>query len=125
MQRIPNSIEQIRKSYKQTPPAQINKQFRQRSFLEVFRLALCIAAPIAVMFYVGTDAKEKFANFDYFPDDKHTVTNLPKNKLEIELELTKLKKDRLERRLKLQERLINEFGVEDFEQEKERILSKK
>lgn len=125
MQRIPNSIEQIRKSYKQTPPAQVNKQFRQRSFLEVFRLALCIAAPIAVMFYVGTDTKEKFANFDYFPDDKNTVTNLPKNKLEIELELTKLKKDRLERRLKLQERLINEFGVEDFEKEKERILSKK
>lgn len=125
MQRASKTIEQIRKSYKPTPPAQISKQFRQRSFLEVFRLSLCIAAPIFVMYYVGTDTKEKFAEYNFFPDEQHTVTNLPKNKLEIELELTRLKKERLERRLKLQERLINEFGVEDFEAEKERILKQK
>ncbi|KAL6926991.1 hypothetical protein ACO0SA_004077 [Hanseniaspora valbyensis] len=123
--KIPRTIADVQKSYKATPPAQINKQFRQRSFLEVFRLALCIAAPITVMYYVGTDTKEKFADYDFFPDNQHTVTNLPKSKLEIELELTKLKKERLERRLALQERLINEFGVEDFEAEKERILNKK
>ncbi|XBW36173.1 hypothetical protein QEN19_001753 [Hanseniaspora menglaensis] len=125
MQRFPKGFENVARSYKPTPPVTINKQYRQRSFIEVFRLALCIAAPISVMYYVGTDTKEKFAEYDFYPDEKLTVTNLPKNKLEIELELTRLKKERLERRLKLQERLIEEFGVEDFEAEKERILKGK
>ncbi|CAI8501686.1 hypothetical protein ACO0OL_002738 [Hanseniaspora opuntiae] len=118
-------MEKTQKSFhKQPPPIRITKQFKQRSFIEVFRFGLCVLTPILAMLYVGVDTKDKFSNWKMLPEKEHTVTELPKNTLEIEYELSKLRKERLERRLKLQERLINEFGVEDFESEKKRILGK-
>ena len=110
--------------HKQAPPLRITKQFKQRSFIEVFRFSLCVLAPILAMLYVGVDTKTKFSDWKMFPEKDLTVNDLPKNTVEIEYELSKLRKERLERRLKLQERLVNEFGVEDLEAEKQRILGK-
>lgn len=116
---------EVQKSFhKNPPPIRITKQFKQRSFIEVFRFTLCVMAPILAMLYVGVDTKEKFSSWKLNPEKELTVNDLPKNTLEIEYELSKLRKERLERRLKLQERLINEFGVEDLDAEKQRILSK-
>lgn len=118
-------MEKTQKSFHaQPPPIRITKQFKQRSFIEVFRFGLCVLVPILAMLYVGVDSKDRFSKWKMFPEKEHTITELPKNTLEIEYELSKLRKERLERRLKLQERLVNEFGVEDFEAEKKRILGK-
>ncbi|KAL6941324.1 hypothetical protein ACO0RG_002452 [Hanseniaspora osmophila] len=93
-----------------------------RSQLEVFRFALCLLAPVGVMYYIGIDTHKKLHVEGFWPDPE-TLNKVPKERYEIEAELARMKKERLQKRLKLQERLINEFGVTDFEEEKRKILA--
>lgn len=90
-----------------------------RSQLEVFRFSFCLLTPIAVMYYIGTDTDKKL-NIPGFWPDPETLNKIPKEPYEIKAELARMKKERLEKRLRLEKKLVEEYGI-DIEAEKEKI----
>lgn len=90
-----------------------------RSQLEIFRFSFCLLAPVAVMYYIGTDTDKKLNVPGFWPDPE-TLNQIPKERYEIQAELARMKKERLEKRLKLEKKLQEEFGM-DIEAEKQKI----
>ncbi|KAG0667104.1 hypothetical protein C6P45_005517 [Maudiozyma exigua] len=90
-----------------------------RSQLEIFRFSFCLLAPVAVMYYIGTDTDKKLNVPGFWPDPE-TLNQIPKERYEIQAELARMKKERLEKRLKLEKKLQEEFGI-DVEAEKAKI----
>ncbi|CAM9017791.1 unnamed protein product [Wickerhamomyces anomalus] len=82
-----------------------------RSQLEVFRV---------IMYYVGVDADKKFNVPGFWPDPE-TTNKIPKERHEIQAELARMKRERIEKRQRLEEKLKNEYGV-DLEEEKAKLL---
>ena len=90
-----------------------------RAQLEIFRFSFCLLAPVAVMYYIGTDTDKKLNVPGFWPDPA-TLNQIPKEPYEIKAELARMKKERLEKRIRLEKKLQEEFGL-DLEQEKEKI----
>ncbi|GAV52479.1 hypothetical protein ZYGR_0AG04700 [Zygosaccharomyces rouxii] len=89
-----------------------------RAQLEVFRFSFCLLAPVGVMYYVGTDTDKKLNVPGFYPDPE-SLNKIPKEPYEIKAELARMKKERLEKRLRLERRLA-EQGI-DIEAEKNEI----
>lgn len=70
-----------------------------------------LLTPIAVMYYCGTDAHEKFNVPGFWPDPA-TTNQIPKEPHEIKAELARMKRETLEKRKRLEEKLINEYGLD-------------
>lgn len=87
-----------------------------RTQLEIFRFSFCLLAPVAVMYYIGTDTDKKL-NVPGFWPDPNTLNQIPKEPYEIKAELARMKKEKLAVRQKLIDRLRNEFGIEDVEEQ--------
>ncbi|KAH3666708.1 hypothetical protein WICMUC_005525 [Wickerhamomyces mucosus] len=85
-----------------------------RSQLELFRV---------FMYYVGTDTDRKFNVPGFWPDPE-TTNKIPKEPHEIKAELARMKKEALEKRKKLEEKLINEYGL-NLDEEREKLINKK
>lgn len=90
-----------------------------RAQLEVFRFSFCLLAPIAVMYYIGTDTDRKLNVPGFWPDPE-SLNKIPKEPYEIKAELARMKKEKLEKRLELEKRLVDEFDI-DLEAEKEKV----
>ncbi|KAL3233693.1 Uncharacterized protein RNJ44_03733 [Nakaseomyces bracarensis] len=90
-----------------------------RAQLEIFRFSFCLLAPVAVMYYIGTDTDKKLNVPGFWPDPE-SLNQIPKEPYEIKAELARMKKERLEKRLNLEKRLKEEFGL-DVEAEKAKI----
>lgn len=71
------------------------------------------------MYYIGTDTDKKL-NVPGFWPDPDTLNKIPKESYEIKAELARMKKERLEKRLKLEKKLQEELGI-DIEAEKAKI----
>lgn len=68
------------------------------------------------MYYVGIDADKKFNVPGFWPDPE-TTNKIPKERHEIKAELARMKKESLEKRRLLEEKLAKEFGI-DIEEER-------
>ncbi|CCE89486.1 Pet100p TDEL_0A01540 [Torulaspora delbrueckii] len=90
-----------------------------RSQLEIFRFTFCLLAPVGVMYYIGTDTDKKLNVPGFYPDPE-TLNKIPKEPYEIKAELARMKKERLEKRLRLEKKLQEELGI-DIEAEKNKI----
>lgn len=90
-----------------------------RSQLEIFRFAFCLLSPVAVMYYIGVDTDKKLNVPGFWPDPE-TLNKIPKEPYEIKAELARMKKERLEKRLKLEKKIAEEYGI-DIEAEKAKI----
>lgn len=90
-----------------------------RSQLEIFRFTFCLLAPVGVMYYIGTDTDKKLNVPGFYPDPE-TLNKIPKEPFEIKAELARMKKERLEKRLRLEKKLQDELGI-DIEAEKAKI----
>ncbi|CCC68500.1 hypothetical protein NCAS_0B04160 [Naumovozyma castellii] len=90
-----------------------------RSQLEIFRFSFCLLAPVGVMYYIGTDTDKKLNVPGFWPDPQ-TLNEIPKERYEIKAELARMKKERLEKRLRLEKKLAEEFGI-NVEEEKLKI----
>lgn len=90
-----------------------------RAQLEIFRFSFCLLAPVAVMYYIGTDTDKKLNVPGFWPDPE-TLNKIPKEPYEIKAELARMKKERLEKRLRLEKKLQEELGI-DIEAEKAKI----
>ncbi|QLL34952.1 hypothetical protein HG536_0H03270 [Torulaspora globosa] len=90
-----------------------------RSQLEIFRFSFCLLAPVAVMYYIGTDTDKKLNVPGFYPDPE-TLNKIPKEPYEIKAELARMKKERLEKRLRLEKKLEEELGI-DIQAEKAKI----
>ncbi|CCK69935.1 Pet100p KNAG_0D01840 [Huiozyma naganishii CBS 8797] len=91
-----------------------------RAQLEIFRFSFCLLSPIAVMYYIGTNTDIKLNVPGFWPDPA-TLNQIPKERYEIKAELARMKRERLEKRLEMEKRLRDEFGIENIEAEKEKI----
>lgn len=90
-----------------------------RSQLEIFRFTFCLLAPVGVMYYIGTDTDKKLNVPGFYPDPE-TLNKIPKEPYELKAELARMKKERLEKRLRLEKKLQEELGI-DIEAEKNKI----
>lgn len=90
-----------------------------RAQLEIFRFSFCLLAPVAVMYYIGTDTDKKLNVPGFWPDPE-TLNKIPKESYEIKAELARMKKERLEKRLRLEKKIQEELGI-DIEAEKAKI----
>ncbi|AAS54636.1 AGR146Wp [Eremothecium gossypii ATCC 10895] len=90
-----------------------------RAQLELFRFSFCLLAPVGVMYYIGTDTDRKLNVPGFWPDPE-SLNKIPKEKYEIQAELARMRKERLEKRLRLERRLAEEFGL-DVEAEKAKL----
>lgn len=72
------------------------------------------------MYYVGIDTDKKLNVPGFWPDPA-TTNSIPKEPYEIKAELARMKKERLEKRLALEKRLVEEFGITDLEEEKRKM----
>lgn len=90
-----------------------------RTQLEIFRFGFCLLAPVAVMYYIGTDTDRKLNVPGFWPDPK-TTNQIPKERYEIKAELARMRQERLEKQKRLEKKLEEEFGI-DIEAEKEKI----
>lgn len=70
------------------------------------------------MYYIGTDTDKKLNVPGFYPDPE-TLNQIPKERYEIQAELARMKKERLEKRLRLEKKL-KEQGI-DIEAEKAQI----
>lgn len=70
------------------------------------------------MYYVGTDTDRKLNVPGFYPDPE-SLNKIPKEPYEIKAELARMKKERLEKRLRFEKRLA-EQGI-DIEAEKNEI----
>lgn len=71
------------------------------------------------MYYIGTDTDKKLNVPGFYPDPE-TLNKIPKEPYEIKAELARMKKERLEKRLRLEKKLEEELGI-DIEAEKAKI----
>lgn len=71
------------------------------------------------MYYIGTDTDKKLNVPGFYPDPE-TLNKIPKEPYEIKAELARMKKERLEKRLRLEKKLQEELGI-DIEAEKNKI----
>ena len=91
-----------------------------RSQLEVFRFAFCLLSPVAIMYWIGIDTDKKLNVPGFWPDPE-TLNKIPKEPYEIKAELARMKKERLEKRLRLEKKIAEEYGI-DIEAEKARVF---
>lgn len=70
------------------------------------------------MYYIGTDTDKKLNVPGFYPDPE-SLNKIPKEPYEIKAELARMKKERLEKRLRLEKKLV-EQGI-DIETEKAEI----
>ncbi|KGU13238.1 hypothetical protein MEQ_00955 [Candida albicans P87] len=95
-----------------------------RTQLETAKFGFYLLSPICVMYYVGLDTDKKF-NLPGFWPDPSTLNQIPKEPYEIQAEIARIKRARLEKRKRLEEK-ARELGIseEDFEEEQQQeILS--
>lgn len=71
------------------------------------------------MYYIGTDTDKKLNVPGFWPDPE-TLNKIPKEPYEIKAELARMKKERLEKRLRLEKKIAEEYGI-DIEAEKAKI----
>lgn len=71
------------------------------------------------MYYIGTDTDKKLNVPGFYPDPE-TLNKIPKESYEIKAELARMKKERLEKRLRLEKKLEEELGI-DIQAEKAKI----
>lgn len=71
------------------------------------------------MYYIGIDTDKKLNVPGFWPDPE-TLNKIPKERYEIKAELARMKKERLEKRMRLEKKIAEEFGI-DIEAEKEKI----
>ncbi|CAI5757383.1 unnamed protein product [Candida verbasci] len=90
-----------------------------RTRLETAKFGFYLLSPILVMYYVGLNTDEKF-NLPGFWPDPSTLNQIPKEPHEIQAEIARIKRARLEKRKRLEER-ARELGIteEDVENENE------
>ncbi|CDR37665.1 CYFA0S01e14488g1_1 [Cyberlindnera fabianii] len=74
------------------------------------------------MYYVGINPDQKFNVPGFWPDPE-TTNKIPKEPHEIKAELARMKKESLEKRKRLEEKLREEYGI-DVEAEREKLHSK-
>lgn len=74
------------------------------------------------MYYVGLDTDKKF-NLPGFWPDPSTLNQIPKEPHEIQAEIARIKRARLEKRQRLEEK-ARELGIseEDFEEEQQQEI---
>ncbi|KAI9802037.1 MAG: hypothetical protein M1825_003093 [Sarcosagium campestre] len=65
--------------------------------LEIFKFGMYIMFPIGIMYYFGTNLDNRFAVPDFWPKPDHSH-KIPFDKDEIDSELMRLRRVRLERR---------------------------
>ncbi|CCH61903.1 hypothetical protein TBLA_0F03660 [Henningerozyma blattae CBS 6284] len=87
-----------------------------RTQLEIFRFSFCLLAPVAVMYYIGTDTDRKLNVPGFWPDPE-SLNKIPKEPLEIKAELARMRRDKMEKREKLVKLLEEEYGMENVEEE--------
>lgn len=71
--------------------------------LEIFKFAVCISSPILLMLYVGNNTHDKLNIEDFWPDPNR-LNQIPKDRVELKLEIQRLKQERMERRQRRLER---------------------
>lgn len=124
MSTVARKREKVNRAYLDQSNSKIKMRFRlpfkyTRAQLEVFRFSFCLLAPIAVMYYIGTDTDRKLNVPGFWPDPE-SLNKIPKEPYEIKAELARMKKEKLEKRLELEKRLVDEFDI-DLEAEKEKV----
>lgn len=88
----------------------------QGTNLEIFRFAFCVSFPIATMIWVGIDTHEKLNIPNYQPDPAR-LNQIPKDPAEIRAEVERMRRERAERRQRLEEKAkrLNMFQENDSE----------
>jgi protein PET100 len=71
------------------------------------------------MYYVGVDADKKFNVPGFWPDPE-TTNKIPKEPHEIKAELARMKRESMEKRKQLEEKLAKEYGI-DIEEERAKL----
>jgi protein PET100 len=71
------------------------------------------------MYYVGVDADRKFNVPGFWPDPE-TTNKIPKEPHEIKAELARMKRESMEKRKQLEEKLAKEYGI-DIEEERAKL----
>lgn len=92
-----------------------------RTQLEIFRFSFCLLAPIAVMYYIGTDTDKKL-NIPGFWPDPETLNKIPKERYEIKAELARMKKERLQKKLEYEQKIARELNIDNIQERKQVIL---
>lgn len=65
--------------------------------LEIFKFAVCISSPILLMLYIGNNTHDKLNIEDFWPDPNR-LNQIPKDRVELKLEIERLRQERAERR---------------------------
>lgn len=65
--------------------------------LEIFKFAVCITSPILLMLYIGNNTHDKLNIEDFWPDPNR-LNQIPKDRVELKLEIERLRQERAERR---------------------------
>ncbi|OBA20136.1 hypothetical protein METBIDRAFT_79425 [Metschnikowia bicuspidata var. bicuspidata NRRL YB-4993] len=80
-----------------------------RTQLETFKFGFYLLTPILVMYYVGIDTDKKF-NLPGFWPDPVTLNQIPKEPHEIQAEVARIRRARLEKRERLEAK-ARELGI--------------
>lgn len=72
--------------------------------LEIFKFAVCITSPILLMLYVGNRTHDKLNIEDFWPDPNR-LNQIPKDRIELKLEIERLRQERAERRKRREAKL--------------------
>ncbi|ODV68882.1 hypothetical protein HYPBUDRAFT_147412 [Hyphopichia burtonii NRRL Y-1933] len=81
-----------------------------RTQLETFKFGFCLLTPIAVMYYVGLNPERKFNLPGYWPDPE-TLNQVPKEPHEIQAEVARIRRMRMEKRKRLEAK-ARELGID-------------
>lgn len=65
--------------------------------LEIFKFTVCITSPILLMLYIGNRTHDKLNIEDFWPDPNR-LNQIPKDRIELKLEIERLRQERAERR---------------------------
>ncbi|KAK6463771.1 hypothetical protein DFJ63DRAFT_135687 [Scheffersomyces coipomensis] len=82
-----------------------------RTQLETAKFGFYLLTPICVMYYVGIDSDEKF-NLPGFWPDPSTLNQIPKEPYEIQAEIARIRRERVEKRKRLEEK-ARLLGIEE------------
>lgn len=65
--------------------------------LEIFRYAVFVSSPIVFMYYLGRHTHDKLNVPDFWPDPAR-LNQIPKDRVELKMEIERLRKERLEKK---------------------------
>lgn len=88
-----------------------------RTQLETAKFGFYLLSPICVMYYVGLDTDKKF-NLPGFWPDPSTLNQIPKEPHEIQAEIARIRRARIEKRKRLEEK-ARELGITEDDVEEE------